>query len=173
MTGRDYIKVGYSDYGDVLLKRMEDRIMLKRYSPLDYDYMQEYIDENSDLLSEWQDDAYNWRTELGYDDWRENYEYRYEDWFTYDSETDEYYDENDSNMTWDWFYLSDFTKDRVIEQVMDVFYEEYQQWNFEWADINDQQLREKIGQYYDDCKQYKIELEERSKPHWNVFNYYK
>lgn len=173
MIGRDYIKVGYSDYGDIFLKRMEDRIMLKRYSSLDYDYMQEYIDENSNLLDEWQDAAYHWRTELGYDDWRENHEYRYEDWFTYDSETDEYYDENDSNMTWNWFYLSDFTKDRVIEQVMDVFYEEYQQWNFGWADINDQQLREKIGQYYDECKQYKIELEERNKPHWNVFNYYK
>lgn len=173
MNSRDYIKVWYSDYGDIFLKRIDTRLMLKRYSSVDYDYMQEYIDNNCDLLSEWQEDVYHWNTEDWYDEWRQDYEYRYEDYFAYDSDTDEYYDEDSDDITWDWFYTDGFNKEDFIERVMDCFYENYQQWNFEWADVNEDRLREIIWKYYDDCITYKGELEERNKPHWKVFNYYK
>jgi hypothetical protein len=38
---------------------MGDKIELKRMTALDYEYMEEYIDNNTDLLAEWQDDAYH------------------------------------------------------------------------------------------------------------------
>lgn len=175
MTDYKSIKIGSTDYWDVLLKRMGDKIMLKRYHPLDYGYMQQYIDDNIDMLSEWQNDVYHWNTEQGYDEWRENYEYEYSDYFRYDSEEDEYYDEDDSDTTWDYFYPSrENDKETIVDLVMDYFHNDYQVWNFDWyADMNEQVIREKIGQYYDECVQYTKELEEKRKPHWNAFSYYK
>ena len=159
---------------EIYLKRIEDRLMLKRYTPLDYDYMQEYIDNNVDLLGEWQEDVYHWNTEQGYDEWREDYEYRYDDYFTDDSDTGEYYDENDWDMTRDWFYTTDTTnKEDFIERVMDTFNEEYYRWNYERIEMTEDRLRHIVWQYYDDCFKYKEELAERNKPHWKVFNYYK
>jgi hypothetical protein len=38
---------------------MGDKIELKRMIVLDYEYMAEYIDNNSDLLGERQSEAYN------------------------------------------------------------------------------------------------------------------
>ena len=169
----NYEKIGYSDYGDIYIKRMGDKIVLKRITPLDYDYMRNYIDENADLLSEWQDDVYHWNTELGYEEWRDNYEYDYSEYFQHDSETDDYYDENETGTTWDYFYTDRARKELTIENAMECFDDEYSTWNFEWADMNEQQLREKIGQYYDECIQYRNEIEERRKPHWNAFKYYK
>jgi len=174
MTDYKSIKIGSTDYWDVLLKRMGDKIMLKRYLPLDYDYMQQYIDDNIDMLSEWQNDVYHWNTEQGYDEWRQDYEYEYSDYFRYDSEEDEYYDEDDGNTTWDYFYPKENSRENIIEVIMDYFHDDYQVWNFEWeAGINEQVLRVKIWEYYDECQNYLKELEEKRKPHWNVFNYYK
>lgn len=174
MSSRNYIHIGSSDMWEIYLKRIEDRLMLKRYTPVDYDYMQEYIDNNVDLLSEWQEDVYHWNTEDWYDEWREHYEYRYEDYFTYDSDTDEYYDDNDWDMTRDWFYTTDNTnKEDFIERVMDTFNEEYYRWNYERIEMTEDRLRDIVWQYYDDCFKYKEELKERNKPHWKVFNYYK
>lgn len=173
MGSVEIIKVGYSDYWDIWLKRIGDRIQLKRVTPLDYDYMQEYIDNNVDLLSEWQEDAYNWRTELGYDERRQDYEYRYDDWFNYDGDLDTYYDENDSYYTYDYFYPTEREKDELIDLVVDVFDDEYNAWNFEMAEINLDSFRETVWRFYDDCVKYKEEQEEKKKPHWSAFNYYK
>lgn len=174
MSSRNYIHIGSSDMWDIYLKRIEDRLMLKRYTSLDYDYMQEYIDNNVDLLDEWRESVSNWYTEEWYDDWREGYEYHYDDYFTYDSDTDEYYDENDWDMTRDWFYTTDNTdKEEFIERVMDTFNEEYFRWNYERNGMTEDRLREIVWQYYDDCFKYREELKERNKPHWKVFNYYK
>lgn len=147
--------------------------MLKRFTPLDGDYMRDYIDENVDLLWERQNDVYNWWTEQGYDEWREDYEYEYDNYFTYDWDMDEYYDENDNDMTWDWFQTRDYSKEDVINRVMDAFEDEYNAWGFERAGIDEAQLRQKIGEYYDNCRAYDEEIEEKKKPHWNAFSYYK
>lgn len=174
MSSRNYVRIGSSDMWEIYLKRIEDRLMLKRYTPVDYDYMQEYIDNNVDLLDEWREDVSNWYTEDWYDEWREHYEYHYDDYFTYDSDLDEYYDENDWDMTRDWFYTTDTTnKEDFIERVMDTFNEEYFRWNYERIEMTEDRLREIVWQYYDDCFKYKEELKERNKPHWKVFNYYK
>lgn len=172
MNSTEVIKVGYSDYWDIWLKRIGDRIALKRITPLDYEYMEEYIDNNCDLLSEWQDDAYNWHTELGYDERRQNYEYRYDDWFSYDSDLDTYYDNNDNNYTYDYFYPTDHSKEDIINIVVDTFDDDYNVWNFE-EEINLDSFRETVWRFYDDCIKYREELEENKKPHWSAFNYYK
>lgn len=170
----DYEKIWYSDYGDIWLKRVWNRIMLKRYTPLEYQYMEDHIRDNHDIRWEWQDDVWNWNTEEWYDDWLQNYEYPYEDYFCYDSDTEEYYDEDDNDTMRDYFYTDTYTKEQVIENVIDQFEENYQDWNFEWAtNIDDRRLRELVWQYYDCCKTYEKEREEANKPHWNVFNYYK
>lgn len=173
MEGYKCIKIGSTDYWDVYLERAWDKIMLKRYRPLSYEYMEEYINENVDTLSERQDDVYNWHTELGYDEWMQNYEYQYWDYFRYDDAAGEYYDD-DSDVEWDNFYPKDGSRERIIEMAVDYFNDDYQSWNFEWeAGINEQVLRVKIWEYYDECQNYMKELEEKRKPHWNVFNYYK
>lgn len=168
----DWIRIGYSDYWDIWLKVMGDKIELLMANPLDYEYMEEYIDNNSDLLGEWQNDAYHWRTELGYDERRQNYEYQYSDYFNYDSELDIYYDENDSDCTWDYFYPTEYSKEEILERVLDVFEDTYNGWHFEWV-ITNTEFRNKIGEYYDECIKYKEEQEEKKKPHWNAFSYYK
>lgn len=174
MTDYKCIRIGSTDCWDVYLKRMGDRIVLKRYHPLDYEYMQQYIDENVDILGERQSDVYNWRTESGYDEWRQDYEYQYWDYFRYDTEAEEYFNDDDSDTTWDDFYPEAHSREDIIEMAVGCFDENYLVWNFEWvAGMNEQVMREKIGQYYDECMQYLKELEEKRKPHWNVFNYYK
>lgn len=170
----DYEKIWYSDYGDVYIKRVGEKIELIRFTPLDYEYMEDYIRDNHDIRGEWQEDVWNWNTEMGYDDRVADYEYPYDDYFSYDSETDQYYEDGDDNTTWDYIYVNDFTKEQVIERTMNLFEENYEEyWNFERADINELQLRNIIGDYYDKCKQCIQEREEARKPHWNVFNYYK
>lgn len=173
IESRRYIKIWDSDMGNIYLKRIDNRLMLKRYTPLDYDYMNEYIENNADILGERQRAAYDWDTELGYDDWRENYEYDYWNWFTCDSDTDDYYDENDWDMIRDWFYTETYTKEQVIQNVIDCFNDTYYYWNFEWDNIDEARFRQIIWEYYDECKLYKEQLEMAKKPHWNVFKYYK
>lgn len=169
MSCSDCFFIGNTDYGNIYLKRLPSRLMLKRFRPLDDEYMQEYIDNNADMLGEWQSDAYHWRTELGYDEWRENYDYEYSNWFTYDGETDTYYDENDSDTTYDNFYPKEYSKEQIVDLIIDCFNDDYYDSSFEG--VNVQQLREKIGQFYDECLQYEKELADRNKPH--CFYYYK
>ena len=174
MNTVDVVTVWYSDYGTIYLKRVDDRLMLKRFTPVDYDYMQEYIDNNCDLFSEWQEAVANWETESGYDSWREDYSYDYGNRFTQDNGTDEYYDDNDSDMTWDWFYTNEYDKETTIERVMQIWNSDYFCWSFEWADRFDEHRFEQIiWELYDDCVEYRRQLEESRKPHWNVFKYYK
>lgn len=170
----EWIRIGYSDYGDVYLKRIGEKIQIKQYTPLDYDYMESYIRDNADALGEWQTEVYNWRTELGFDEWRENYDYDYGNWFSYDDEMDEYYDNDNSDTTWDYFYPTERSEDVIIEQVMSIFENDYNCRSFEWdSNMNEQLLREKISEYYNKCEQYEKELEESRKPHYNAFSYYK
>lgn len=173
MSNYNYERIGYSDYWDVYIKRDRDKIELIRFTALEEDTMMDYIDSNVDLLSEWQDDAYHWRTELGYDDRKQNYEYQYSDYYQYDGIIGEYYDENETWMTRNYFYTDSDSKETVIEKVMNLFDDDYMDWNFERAGMDEQQLRETIWKYYDDCIQYAKELEERNKPHRNAFSYYK
>ena len=150
----DYKKIWYSDYGDVYIKRVGEKIELIRFTPLDYEYMENYINENNDIRGEWQEDVWNWNTEMWFDEWRDDYEYPYGDYFAYDSDTDEYYDDSSDDTTRNYFYVDTYTKEQVIESVIDEFEESYNYWNFERADINELQLRNIIGDYYDKCKQY-------------------
>lgn len=167
------VRIWYSDYGDVWLKRERNKIQLKRFTPLDYDYMQEYIDENVDMLSEWQEAAYHGETEDSYEYWRENYDYSYWDYFSYDQDGDCYYNEDDNDMTWDWFD-TDHDKDYVIEDVMWILNDDYIDWTgFTWDSMNENRFREIVGQYYDECKEFEKYMEEQRKPHWNAFSYYK
>ena len=170
----EYERLGTSDYGDIYLKRCGWRIVLKRFSPLDCGYMEDYINENHDIRGEWQEDVWNWNTEQGFDEWREDYSYEYSEYFSYDNETDEYYDEDSSDTLRDYFYPERASKEEIISQVMEYFDNDYSSGNFEMdSDMDWQRIRELIGEYYDKCKQYLKELEESKKPHWNVFNYYK
>lgn len=175
MTARyEALRLGYSDYWDIWLKRSWDAIEIERYHPLDYDYMEEYIDNNTDLLSEWQDAVYHWNTEESFSEWRQDYEYPYEDYFNYNSDTDEYYDENDSDYEYTYFYANG-DKDAVVQQVIDEFDDTFLSWGFEfsWDIHNYGELRDEIERLYDDCKEYEKEKEEAKKPHRDVFSYYK
>lgn len=167
------VKIWYSDYGDIWLKKAGDRIMLKRYTAVDYEFMEDYIRENHDILWEWQNEAYNWNTEMWYDEWLQDYEYPYDDYFCYDSDTEEYYNDDDSDTMRDYFYVDGYTKEEVIENLIDRFDNDYVTWNFEWANMDETQMRRIIWEYYDDCMKRVTEREEARKPHWNVFNYYK
>lgn len=175
MYSSECVKVGETDIGTVYIKRIRDYVQLKRYTMLDDDYMVDYIDSNSDLLSQWQDDAYHWRTEDSFDKWRQDYDYCYSDFFTYDSDTDEYYDEDDSDYMRDNFNPDNFeSKEELIDRLMEYFNDEYNRWNLSWEEIrNEDELRNMAGLLYDNCIKYREEEEERRKPHWNVFNYYK
>lgn len=170
----DYEKIWYSDYGDIYLKRVGEKIQLIRYTPLEYGYMEDYINDNHDVRQEWQDDVWNWNTEAWFDEWREDYEYPYDDYFAYDSDTGEYYSDDDDDTRRDYFYTDTHTKEEVIENVMNEFEDDYQGWSFERATgMNDRWFRELVWQYYNACRTYAKEREEANKPHWNVFNYYK
>lgn len=168
------VKIGTSDYGNVYLERSGDRLKLIRYNPLDYEYMDEYMSDRVDILSEWREAVYNGDTEDSYEEFRDGYSYDYGYYFQYDGDTGEYYEEDEDWMTWDWFPTMGFTREQVIERVLSKFDEEYMYWDFgreEW--MNDNVFREKIGEVYDICKEYLKQQEEAKKPHWNVFSYYK
>lgn len=167
-------RLGYSDYGDIILKRNWKEIEIERYHPLDYDYMDEYIDNNIDLLSEWQDAVYHWNTEESFNEWRQDYEYPYDDYFNYNGDTDEYYNENDGDYTYDYFCAVTTPKDVLIQQFIETFEDSYDDWNFERGEIrgyND--LRETLSRFYDQCLEWQAEKEESQKPHWKAFSYYK
>ena len=169
-----YTRIGYSDYGDIYLKRIGERVILKRYTPLDYEYMEEYIRDNHDLRWEWQDDVWNWNTEQGFDERMQDYEYDYDSEFTYDSDTDEYYNEYDDETMYESWYSSELDKEDLIERAMEYFGDELNDSSLTFVDItNENQLRVLIWEYYDECIAWSKEREERNKPHWNVFNYYK
>lgn len=171
----DAIKIGYSDYWDVWLERSGSRLVLERYTPLDYEYMEDYIRDNCDLLGEWQDAVYHWRTEQWYDDWLSDYEYRYEDHFSYNGTTDEYYDEYSSDYEYYTFEISHNTREEMLQNVIDSFNDDFNHWHFEYGwDIRAfNELREHILRMYDEWKEWDKEREERAKPHWQVFSYYK
>jgi hypothetical protein len=89
------IKIGASDYGVVYLERSGDRLKLIRYNPLDSEYMDDYMSDRVDIMSEWRDAVYNGDTEDSYEEFRDNYSYDYDDYFSYDSDTGEYYEEDE------------------------------------------------------------------------------
>ena len=179
MKCNENILLWHSDYWDVYLRRVNEQIKLIRIVPLDYEYMEEYIDNNNDIYSERQDAAYYWDTREGYDEWRSNYSYPYGDYFCYDDDTDSYYDRNDDYFTYDYIrtYVGDWDfrdKSFVVQEVVDDFNSDYLDGNFSYAQwMNDTVLLEKIGELYDNCVKFREYEEERKKPHWNVFSYYK
>lgn len=167
-------RLGTSDYGNIYLKRIGDRIQLKRFDPLDAEFMDDYMSDRVDIRGEWQNAVYNWDTDLGYDEYRDNYEYDYGDYFYYDNEEWEWYDEDEDWMTWDYFNVGEHEKDYVIERVLERFDSQYIDWNFEWEPwMNENRIRELVSEAYDECKERIKQQEEARKPHWNVFNYYK
>lgn len=176
INSREYVLIGSGDYGYTYLKRINDRIQLKKYVILDYEYMEDYIRDNHDTLSDWQNDAYNWRTEESYNEWLGNYEYPYEDYFDYDSDTWDYYDSNADDTTRDFFDYDlgiENDRERVVDRVIEVFYDAYYDNWFHYNDLNENSFRELIGNFYDSCLKRKTQEEERQKPHWQAFSYYK
>ena len=169
-----------SNYWDVYLRRLNETIKLVRIFPLDYEYMEEFIDNNHDIYAERQDEVYHWNTRDGYDDWRSDYDYPYGDYFCYEGDADVYYDDNDDSYTYDYIRTrsaetNDFrAKGVVVQAVVDIFNGNFLDGNFSYAQwMNDTVLLEKIGELYDNCVKFRKYEEERRKPHWNVFNYYK
>lgn len=174
MITDDYKRIGYSDYWDVYLKRIGEKIQLKRFTPVDFEYMEEYINDRVDFRSEWQDDVQSWYTEDWYDTWRDNYEYHYQDYFSYDDDTDQYYDYDSDDTLQDTFYTDNHSKEDLVEEILDMFNNDYTYWHFERLDwMNVARLRTSIEEFYDNCREFAKEKEEARKPHWNVFNYYK
>ena len=163
-----------SDYGDVWLKRVGEKIYLMRYTPLDYEYMEEYISDRVDFRSEWQEDVWNWNTEDWYETWRDNYSYDYDEYFNWDSETGEYYQEDDDNTLWDSFITHQIPKDEVVNRIMEYFDDDYSRWDFTRAsDMDRVAMRNLVSEYYDNCIEKRRQMDEARKPHWNAFNYYK
>lgn len=173
VSSSSYVQIGYSDYGDIYLKRQWDRIILKRINPLDYEYMDDYIRDNHDIRWEWQDDVYNWHTEQSYDEWLDDYEYPYWDFFTWDSDADAYYDDYSDDSLFDAWYVQGRDRETTIEWILDKF-SEYEDWDFNYVDWNNHnRLRELVAQYFDEAVEYIEWQEEQKKPHWNAFSYYK
>lgn len=167
-------RIWFSDYGDIYLKRIQDRIQLKRYTPLDNDYMNEYCADNVDVFAEWQEDVANWNTEDWYESYRDSYEYDYDAYFSWDSDNEEWYDWEADDMTWDYIDTRNHTKQEVIDMVLETFDENYYYWNFQWeSGLTREALASMVAQLYDNCEEYAKDIEESKKPHWNVFSYYK
>lgn len=169
-----------SNYWDVYLRRVNETIKLIRIFPLDYESMEEYIDNNHDIYAERQDAVYHWNTRDGYDEWRQDYSYNYDDYFCYDGDADVYYDDNDDCYTYDYIRTwsaetNDFrARGVVVQETVNAFNSDYLDGNFSYAQwMNDTVLLEKIGELYDNCVKFREYEEERRKPHWNVFSYYK
>lgn len=174
MRSSEYKVIGNTDYYGVYLIREWEYITLKRMTEKSYEEMEDYIRENGDLESEWRDSVYNWHTEQWFDSWLEDYDYYYWDYFQYDSAVDIYYDENDDDYMCDDFIACRFDiKEECIDAVMECFDEYYNTRNLDFADITYEQLRDKIGEYYDNAMAYHKEREEADKPHWRAFSYYK
>ena len=174
MSGQEFLVIGNTDYYCVYLIREWDYITLKRMAEKTYEEMEEYIRDNWDLESEWRDAVYHWDTEEWFDSWLEGYDYYYWDYFQYDNVVDIYYDEQDDDYLCDDFNIHSRTnKEDYINEVMDYFDEYYNTSNLVFADIQYDQLRDKISEYYDKIVAYEKEREEASKPHWKAFSYYK
>lgn len=169
-----HIEIGSWDYWEVYLKRVWDSIYLKRVVALDYADMDEYIRDNHDILSEWQQEVYNWNTTDSYDDWLQDYEYPYGDYYEWDSDLNFYYDwDADDTLVYHWGTLN-YTKEEMIERVINDFCDDFEDGYFEYSNgINDNRFRQLVGEYYDECVAYRQEREEARKPHWNCFSYYK
>lgn len=173
MSSQEYLVIGLNSYSSVYLIREWSYITLKRMTEKTYDEMEEYIRNSWDLESEWRDDVSNGNTTQGFDSWLEDYEYEYSNYFQYDSVVDIYYDEDDDYCCDD-FYI-DESKDRqeTIDYIMDAFDNYYNSRNMDWQDITYDDLRVKVGEYYDKILAFQKEREEARKPHWSVFSYYK
>lgn len=174
MSGQEYLVIGNTDYYSVYLIREWSYITLKRMTEKSYEEMEEYIRDNADLESEWRDAVYNWNTEQWFDSWLSDYEYYYWDYFQYDNVVDIYYDEEDNDYTCDDFNIhSRENKEDFVNEVMGYFDEYYNTSNLEFEEVQYDQLRDKINEYYDKVVAYEKEREERNKPHWQAFSYYK
>jgi len=174
MSGQEFLVIGNTDYYSVYLIREWDYITLKRMTEKNYEEMEEYIRENADLESEWRDAVHNWDTEQWFDSWVEDYDYYYWDYFQYDNVVDIYYDEEDNDYLCDDFNIHSYdSKEDCIDNVMEYFDEYYYTNSLEFSDIWYNELRDKISEYYDKVVAYGKEREERSKPHWKAFSYYK
>ena len=169
-----YIQIGSSDYWEIYLKRVGQLVYLKRITALDYADMEEYIRENHDILSEWQQEAYNGNTELWYEEWMQDYEYPYDEYYDRDGDIEVYYDGySDDTMIFHW-NVEDYGKADLIERIMDDFTGDLDTDGFEYSHwINDAVLRQTIWEYIDECVAYIEEREEAQKPHRNAFSYYK
>lgn len=173
MSGQEYLVIGNTDYYSVYLIREWSYITLKRMTEKTYEEMEEYIRENWDLESEWRDAVYHWNTEEWFDDWLTDYDYYYWDYYEYDNVVDIYYSEDDDYLCDDFNIHSRENKEDYINEILDCFDEYYNTSNLEFADIQYDQLRDKISEYYDKVVAYDKEREEASKPHWQAFSYYK
>ncbi len=174
MSGQEYLVIGSTDYYAVYLIREWSYITLKRMTEESYEAMEEYIRDNWDLESEWRDAVYNWNTEQWFDSWLADYDYYYWDYFQYDNVVDIYYDEQDNDYLCDDFNIhSRGNKEDYINEIMDYFDGYYNTSDLEFADIQYDQSRDKVSEYYDKVVAYEKEREEASKPHWKAFSYYK
>lgn len=174
MSGQEFCVIGNTDYYVVYLIREWNYITLKRMTEKSYEEMEEYIRDNWDLESEWRDSVYNWNTEQWFDSRLEEYEYYYWDYFQYDTVVDIYYDENDNDYLCDDFNINSYSsKEECIDNIMDYFNEYYYTNNLDFEEIQYDQLRDKVSEYYDKAVAYEKEREESRKPHWKAFSYYK
>lgn len=165
-----YIRIGEADcYNCIYLYATRNQIIFKAFTPVSYEDMEEHIRDRVDFESEWREDVVNWYTTASLDEWEEDYEYRYEDYFEYDSDTDQYYQEEDS------IYMSKDINYHCAEDILTEIQDELDgmHW-FRWAENMDNAvLGEKIAEYYNECEKWQEEREEARKPHWEAFSYYK
>lgn len=173
MSGQEYLVIGSTDYYAVYLIREWSYITLKRMAEKTYEEMEYFIRDNWDLESEWRDAVYYWHTEEWFDDWLDNYDYCYWDYYEYDSAVGIYYSEDDDYSCDDFNVGRRENKEDCVNDIMDCFDEDYNTSNLEFADIQYDELRDKISEYYDKVIAYEKDREEASKPHWRAFSYYK
>lgn len=168
------IDIGSSNLWQIYLERVEHRIYIKRRLEVNYETMEDYIDNQEDKHSQWQDDVRNGRTDDSYEEWLNDYEYPYSDYYCYDHYLDIYYDENDESNTHDSIDCRYNGEDLAVENLMNDFHSYYDGDNFEFENgMNEDIMEEKIRQMYKDYFIWKEEQDRLSKPHWNAFDYYK
>lgn len=174
--------VGYCDEGNIYLMRIWTALFLERVDILDEQYLRDYVDDHADFKSDWQDAVYNWYTESGYDEWVEDIDYDsyFDNYFSYSSELCGWYDEYADGYLSDRLFVSDFInweeidKQGLIERLISYFDIDYQHHNFEFRNgVNEQVLRSKMWEFFDECVEYNKQQEESRKPHYDTFNYYK
>lgn len=167
-------KIGSSDYWEIYLKRDRDRIELLRYNPLNYEDMEDYINNQISICDEWREAVYNWHTEESFDSRAQNYDYQYEDYFTFDSDTCDYYDEDWDDTLRETKSIDYYSLDEMVDIMMDAFDNDYYTGHFEYEDYMDRATLESlIKSYYKECEDYQEWIKEQRKPHWNAFSYYK